>query len=367
MSDAQRLDFMVRKDNLREVRFSEPETHVGQTLEPGAAALRIDRYAFTANNITYALLGQLMRYWDFFPAPEGWGRVPVWGYAEVVASRASALPEGARVFGYLPMSVELRVRPEHVTDSGFVDASAHRQALPAPYQRYTRVQTSDDAANEDIGAVLKPLAGTGFLIADWLNDQAFFGARQVLVASASSKTALATAYHVSRRPERSCEVIGLTSPRNRAFCERTGYYDRVVEYERLEELPAGVPTTLVDMAGDPDVLRRVHTHFAAASLRCSCLVGLTHGKLAALGSSAGALPGPTPQLFSAPSHIESRRAALGPQVFLERVAAAEQAFLASARDWFEIERGRGPAAIEATYRKVLDGLAAPDRGYILAL
>jgi hypothetical protein len=41
--------------------------------------------------------------------------------------------------------------------------------------------------------------------------------------------------------------------------------------------------------------------------------------------------------------------------------------LASARDWLEIERGRGKAAIEATYRKVLDGRAAPDRGYILSL
>jgi hypothetical protein len=189
----------------------------------------------------------------------------------------------------------------------------------------------------------------------------------VLVASASSKTALATAYHLSHRPERSCEVIGLTSPRNRAFCERTGYYDQVVEYARLEELSASVPTTLVDMAGDRDVLRRVHTHFGADALRYSCLVGLTHGNLAALGAPPTALPGPTPQLFFAPSQIESRQKALGPQVYLERVAGAERAFLASARDWFEIERGRGAAAIEATYRKVLDGRAAPDRGYILSL
>jgi hypothetical protein len=97
------------------------------------------------------------------------------------------------------------------------------------------------------------------------------------------------------------------------------------------------------------------------------LVGLTHGNVAALAAPPTALPGPTPQLFFAPSYIESRRETLGPQVFLERVAAAEQAFLASARDWLEIERGRGTAAIEATYRKVLDGLAAPDRGYILSL
>jgi hypothetical protein len=274
MNDAQSLDFMVRKDDLREVRFAKPDTRAGQTLEPGEALLRIDRYAFTANNITYALVGQAMRYWDFFPAPEGWGRVPVWGYAEVAASRASALLEGARFFGCLPMSAELRVRPEHVTDSGFVDATAHRRALPAAYQRLARVQTGDPAS-EDIGAVLKPLAGTGFLIADWLNDQAFFGARQVLVTSASSKTALATAFHASRWPERGCEVIGLTSPRHRAFCERTGYYDRVLEYARLDELPASVPTTLVDMAGDPEVLQWVHTHFGAASLRYSCLVGLT--------------------------------------------------------------------------------------------
>ena len=47
------------------------------------------------------LLGDMQA---FFPAESGWGRVPVWGFADVVGSRHQALAEGVRVFGYLPMS-----------------------------------------------------------------------------------------------------------------------------------------------------------------------------------------------------------------------------------------------------------------------
>jgi hypothetical protein len=365
MSDPELRDFMVRQDDLHQVRFSEPAVHPEQALEAGDALLRIDRYAFTANNITYALMGKAMNYWNFFPAPEGWGRIPVWGYADVVASRAENLPEGARVFGYLPMSPWLRVCAERVTPDVFFDGSAHRRALPGAYQRYLRVPRSD-ATSEDIQAVLRPLANTGLLIADWLVEQAQFGAQQVVLASASSKTALGAAFHLSRHAPRDFSVIGLTATRNRAFCERTGYYDRVLEYAELESLPANVPAVYVDMAGNRAVLRRVHTHFATG-LRYSCLVGLSHGDPAAIASPGGPLPGPAPQLFFAPSHIETRQKALGPVAFAKHIADADAAFLASARSWIEIVRGRGMAAIEATYRAVLEGRAAANQGHMLSL
>jgi hypothetical protein len=36
-------------------------------LQPGQALLRVDRVGMTANNVTYAVFGDAMRYWDFFP------------------------------------------------------------------------------------------------------------------------------------------------------------------------------------------------------------------------------------------------------------------------------------------------------------
>src|SRR5215470_6628739 len=86
------------------------------------------------------MFGEAMSYWGFFPAEQGWGRMPVWGFAEVAHSEVEQLPAGSRVYGYLPPSSELLVEPTQVGDHGFVDASPHRAALPAAYNAYVRVE-----------------------------------------------------------------------------------------------------------------------------------------------------------------------------------------------------------------------------------
>jgi len=99
-------------------------------VDEGEALLRVDRVGVTANNVTYALLGESFRYWDFFPTQPGLGLVPLWGFAEVVASRADGVAVGGRVYGYLPPASHLLVRAGRADDRGFRDASPHRQALP---------------------------------------------------------------------------------------------------------------------------------------------------------------------------------------------------------------------------------------------
>ena len=49
-------DFLVKRNDLRECRIVEsgvPE------LEPGQALLRVDSFGLTANNVTYAVLGEM--------------------------------------------------------------------------------------------------------------------------------------------------------------------------------------------------------------------------------------------------------------------------------------------------------------------
>ena len=356
------IDFLVRRNDFTQTRWVEAQLRAGSALEPGEVLLRVDRFGLTANNITYGVVGDLMGYWNFFPAPEGWGRIPVWGFADVVASRATGVQGGDRVFGYLPISTFLRVRADRVTEQGFVDASEHRRALPAVYQQFARARRTDPA-KEDMRALVSPLFATGFLIDDWLIEQGLFGARQVIFASASSKTALAAASSMSRRSPRDFTVVGLTSARNREFCERTGYYDRVVEYGQLSALPAATPAVLVDMASDAGVLHAVHGHFGAA-LQYSCMVGMTH-QSSTFVAPAG-LPGPAPQLFFAPGVIDARRKSWGPDEFAKRLAGAQSAFIASMQPWFELRHGRGPEEIESAFRAVLGGRAEPHQGLILS-
>ncbi|MET0385172.1 MAG: DUF2855 family protein [Polyangiales bacterium] len=353
-------DFLVKRDNLSEVRWAPAQTRSDETLADGEVLLGIDRYAFTANNITYGLVGDLAQYWAFFPAEQGWGRLPVWGHADVVASRVQGLSEGQRIFGYLPMSPYLKVRPDHVGESGFRDATPHRQPLPAVYQQYAKTRHGDP--HEDLRALLQPLFLTGWLIDDWLVENKLFGARQVLLGSASSKTALSTAFALSRHAARSFEVVGLTSARNRDFCQRTGYYDRVVAYDELKTLPAETPSVFVDMSGSAEVRRDVHQHFRDA-LRFSSSVGMSHGTLAA----PEPLPGPASEFFFAPAHIEQRIAQLGAAELNKRQSQSISAFFGSALTWLEATRVQGAAEIEALYQRTLAGQVPPSQGSIVSL
>ena len=109
-------------------------------LAPGQVRVRIDCYAMTANNITYAVFGQPaglfgndQGYWDFFAEPAAPGRLPVWGFATVERSAHPDVKEGERVYGYLPMSRRFVVCADNVRASGFDDVSAHRRPMsPCP-------------------------------------------------------------------------------------------------------------------------------------------------------------------------------------------------------------------------------------------
>ena len=107
MAGVSALDFVVDRDDLHATRLVDAEMPDASELMEGAVLVEVERFGFSANNITYASLGRTMRYWDFFPRSDGWGRVPVWGFARVAASAREGIGEGERVFGYLPMSTHV--------------------------------------------------------------------------------------------------------------------------------------------------------------------------------------------------------------------------------------------------------------------
>ena len=189
---------LVRCDALAQIRLERPCADAECALQPGQARLRIEHFALTANNITYAAFGESMRYWQFFPAPEGWGCIPAWGFATVSASRAEGVAAGLRLYGYVPMATHLVVQPVGVKGDGFSDGAAHRQTLPPIYNRYQH--TAPESADvEGVRALLRPLFTTAFLIDDFVAANDAFGATTLLLSSASSKTAFATAFCLAQR------------------------------------------------------------------------------------------------------------------------------------------------------------------------
>ena len=120
-------DVLVKRGALAETKLVSAQT---QTLADGEVLLRVDKFSITANNVTYGAFGDFLKYWNFYPSSEeGWGRVPVWGFATVLESRSPAVKPGERVYGYLPMSTTFKVKPGERRNGAFPDTSQHRAGL----------------------------------------------------------------------------------------------------------------------------------------------------------------------------------------------------------------------------------------------
>lgn len=354
------VDFQVDRTDLRKSRF---QGESAAELADGHIRFVVERFALTANNITYGVAGDLIGYWNFFPAEEGWGRIPVWGIARVEASRVAGVSVGDRYFGYLPMSTHLDIKGAELTNHSIVDGAAHRAALPPIYNRYECLPEASESEDEAWMMLLRVLFLTGWLIDDFLSDHEFFGSEAVVILSASSKTAFSLAHCLAARPQGRPQVIGLTSPGNLAFTTALGCYDRVLTYDQVAELDAAGPTTLVDMSGNGKVGAALHRHFADA-LQYHCQVGLTHWE--EQGSEAD-LPGATPEFFFAPTQVEKRLAEWGAAGLAARQKAAWEAFLKPCRGWLHLAESSGEAAVAAAYHQMLEGRIDPSLGVILAL
>lgn len=354
------MDFLVKRDDLRECRLVESAT---PEPGPGQALLRVESFGLTANNVTYAVFGEAMSYWDFFPASDGWGQVPMWGFATVEGSEAEGVADGTRVFGYLPPSSHLLVEPR-ANAGGFVDASPHRAVLPSAYQGYAATGTDPfyRADTEEIQMLLRPLFFTSFLIDDQLADDGLVERGPIVISSASSKTAIAAAFLLARRE--GAEIVGLTSARNREFVEGLGIYGRTVTYDEIESLERQ-PATFVDIAGDGALRLAVHTHYGDELVH-SMTVGVTHWKELGAGGNAD-LPGPTPAFFFAPTRVTKRSGDWGRDGLETRVAEAWHPFCEWTSDWLETVRGDGFDAVRDAYLEVLEGGVAPRRAHVLSL
>ena len=131
MSNNQTLT--VNKRDYSDTAVTDEEVNA---LESGQVLLKILDFSFTANNITYAAMGDMLKYWEFFPAEEGRGVIPVWGFAEVVESRCDGVDVGEKFYGYYPMAKYLTAIPGQISDASFIDVTEHRQPLPIIYNQY---------------------------------------------------------------------------------------------------------------------------------------------------------------------------------------------------------------------------------------
>lgn len=356
----------VRKDELTNAALVDAETG---PLADGAVRLKIESFSVTANNITYAVVGDGFKYWDFFPPsapnPEGLGIVPMWGHAEVIESNNADIAVGERVYGYLPMGTQLDVVPGKVHPGGFTDMSDHRQPMSPVYNQYTRLAADPehDPARENERMIYGPLFKTGFIIDYFMRSQDWFGAKQAVLTSASSKTAMGLA-SCAKQNSPTIKRVGLTSSANVDFVESTGLYDTVLSYEEVGTMPIA-DTVTVDFAGNAALLAKLHEHYCD-TLKYSCLVGATHIEERGGGlGSAKDLPGPKPTLFFAPDHFVAFFKEHGPVEGGKLAAAAWHGFLQSVEGAVEIVTFNGLDAARQTFLEMVGGTVDPAKGIVI--
>ena len=355
-------ELWVNRENFRDTKIVTQES---TPLLDGQIRVAIDKFGLTANNVSYALSGDQIGYWRFFPAEESWGKVPAWSIAEVTESRCHEIVVGERLWGFFPMSSELVLQPGSIREDSFTDETAHRRELSALYNQYRRTAGEPEILQqlEDERCLLFPLFLTSYVLLDYFIDNDYFGAEQLVIGSVSSKTGLGLACLVHQAPAPRPRVIGITSESNRDFVMSLGCCDELIHYGNESEIDATLTSAYVDMSGNGTLTDALHHHLSDKLVE-SCMVGATHWETARRGSD---LPGARPTFFFAPGQIAKRDEEWGAGVLFAKASEASVKLAAQVKDQIRIERLTGAEAASQIWKDMLDSRVAPSRGIIVSL
>lgn len=352
--------------NRTDLRDTKSVTRTVPELKEGEVLMKIEKLGLTANNVSYAVAGENIGYWGYFPADENWGRVPAWGFAHAVESNCAEIEKGERVWGFFPLASHTVLRPGRVTDNRFFDAADHRRALPPMYNAYMRTGPEPEMLNqfEDERCILFPLFATSYILYDFLIDNNFFGADQVLIGSASSKTGFGLSHLLFNDKTVGKRVAGLTSQGNVAFCEKLGCFDEITVYGSESELDASVKSVFIDMSGNAPLTVRLHEHFND-NILATWVVGATHWEDG--GKPPADLPGAKPSFFFAPAHMGKRDKEWGPGKFWEKIFAASIGVTQDTASTLDIVAQNGVDKVAASWLALLDNKVPASTGLIASI
>jgi len=331
----------------------------------GQILVSIDKFGLTSNNVSYGVSGDLIGYWNYFPAQEQWGKIPVWACGNVTESNSDDIKVGERLWGFFPMSSHVILTPGNVVNDQFTDMVSHRAKLPSMYNHYRRTAAEPEILTqmENERCLLFPLFTTSFVLSDYLNHHDFFGADQVIIGSASSKTAFGLAQLLSCDPSHSKKIIGITSAGNEEFVRSLEIYDDVVLYNQEDSIDPSVTTAYVDMSGDKNLTTRIHNHIKGNIVE-SCLVGATHWKD---GGRLETLPGKKPTFFFAPGYIGKRDEELGKGQMMMRGMMAGAQISTALKGKLDIEWIKTAEGLQDAWNGMLENRINPKNGLMVSL
>ncbi|KAL3439795.1 hypothetical protein BJX65DRAFT_317446 [Aspergillus insuetus] len=253
-----------KTDNNTHATFSlpPPTTPLAATSSSSSSSLRIrpSLLSLTSNNLTYALLGTQLHWWDAYPLPSNapapyndasaWGIVPAWGF-------------GTPASGHI-VDLALKHEPDE-PETHWIEVSPHRQTLLALYNRYlVSTSNSNDETRHAWEASVRPLWQCGYILSSyvftpdpvtnpaihpypgipsvketWSDSDADLSKAVVISLAASSKTARAVAHNFALRPANGgpLGLLQVTSApagiQAAADALKAGFATRAVDYTNL--------------------------------------------------------------------------------------------------------------------------------------
>jgi hypothetical protein len=272
-SSAQRTMIATVRDDMKETVILRDEL---PPLERDEIRLRVDKVGLSANNLFYAQMGNapFLKFFAVYPVGdehEELANVPAWGVATVIESSNPEFSPGDQFRGFLHMTNVVQMKARR-TPEGFTAFGGGRDKINPAYNGFLSVDAEGDSPirghgqKPDLAMTAAPGAGSGFIMAELLRMNDFYGANAIVLTSASSKLSLATALLLRKERDQGdlAKITGYTAPHNADFVRATGLYDDVVTYD--EGLPGDdtLRHLLIDVAGDADVYKRSKAKFVKA-------------------------------------------------------------------------------------------------------
>ena len=362
--------FQTLKSDLTQSRIIDIDS---ASIGYGEITVQVESYAFTSNNVTYGVAGDTIGYWKFFPTGNDinneWGCIPMWGFAEITHSGIEDLNVGERLFGYFPAAESLILSPVKISTQSFSDGKEHRKDLPPVYNNYVRLNGDQnyDASMDAVRALLFPLHITAFCLCDSLAEDAYLEASQIIIVSASSKTAIGLAQGLDDA-ENAPKTIGLTSSGNTEFVKSLGCYDEVISYDELSNLDYSKGSVMVDMAGNREILGTLHKELGDNMLKC-LTVGMTHwdNETTAEDALGQAMLRDRTEFFFAPAHIQKRIGDWGHDGYAEKTNLFMTARALQSKNWMQLKEIHGLENFTSTYKEMVAGKINPSEGIIVNL
>ncbi|TFK23688.1 hypothetical protein FA15DRAFT_757079 [Coprinopsis marcescibilis] len=377
-------------------------------------AIKVDRFGFSANNITYQALGEHphFRYFDFHTAPTSelaktHGLIPVWGFGTVVASKHPKITIGERVYGYFAPTryLVVPVSPSDVNKHAFYVPRPNLPPNRRPYNQIQRCATDPTYSAvtdaENLTMLYRPLFWTSYWCEDWLYSTGCYTPSDnskvsILISSASSKTAFCLAYLIQKRigngELKNTKVVGLTSTRNAKFTENLGLYDEVHEYDTFRsdgafQMQSERQWIYIDVAGNGLLNKEIQRHFASSSngrVVKNVSLGVTNLQPTssandsmkwshnAFDPTAPALAPsdarwPKTENFFMPEWLSVRKHQLPVSEIFQRQLNAWGSLMKDCINWVELQPVLGAKQVHDAYTRLAKEGLGPDKGLIWSL